>query len=261
MSSLIPIEYQNQRVLTTQQLAEVYEADPIKIQQNFNNNRDRYIPGKHYFVLEGENLKAFKNNLENFEVVADRASRLYLWTEKGAWMHAKSLNTDRAWEAYESLIDTYYDIKQAALDYSKLSPELQMFQYLFQSMAKQELRMQQLEEKTEKQAETITAIKDTIIQQPDNWREELNKMFNKIVMTVGGKQFQEMRKQSYEELERRAGVNLEVRLRNLRARMLDAGKCKTAINEACKLDVIADDKKLREIYSKIVQELYIKHVA
>lgn len=261
MSSLIPIEYQNQRVLTTQQLAEVYEADPIKINQNFNNNRDRYIPGKHYYVLEGENLRAFKNSLENFEVVGEKANRLYLWTEKGAWLHAKSLNTDKAWGAYEKLVDTYYDIKQAVLDMSKLSPELQMFRQIFKSVAQQELRMQQLEEQTARQTATITAIKDTIIQQPENWREELNKMFNKIVIAVGGEQFREMRKQSYEELECRAGCDLKARLRNLRARMLDAGKSKTQINNACKLDVIAEDKKLREIYSKIVQELYIKHVA
>lgn len=261
MSSLIPIEHQNQRVLTTQQLAEVYETDPIKIQQNFNNNRDRYIPGKHYYVLEGESLKAFKNSLENFEVVADRASRLYLWTEKGAWMHAKSLNTDRAWEAYEMLVDTYYEIKQAAIDYSELSPELQMFQQLFNCVAKQELRMKQLEEQAAKQEETLSAIKDTIILQPDNWREELNKMFNKIVDRIGGNKFWELRSQSYRELERRAGCNLDVRLKNLKARMFASGASKTAINEACKLDVIAEDKKLREIYSKIVQELYIKHVA
>jgi len=36
---------------------------------------------------------------------------LYLWTEKGAWLHAKSLNTDQAWDAYEALVDDYYRIK------------------------------------------------------------------------------------------------------------------------------------------------------
>jgi molybdopterin converting factor small subunit len=121
--------------------------------------------------------------------------------------------------------------------------------------------VQQLKADTSQAKQTVEAIKDTIIQQPDNWREELNKMFNKIVMKVGGKQFQEIRSQSYKELESRAGANLEARLKNLRVRMLEAGKSKTVINEACKLDVIAEDKKLREIYSKIVQELYIKHVA
>lgn len=134
---------------------------------------------------------------------------------------------------------------------------------IMQAQAMKQLRaeVQQLKADTSQAKETITAIKDTIILQPDNWRDELNKMFNKIVMTIGEKQFREMRSQSYKELERRAGCNLEMRLRNLRARMLASGASKTAINEACKLDVISEDKKLKEIYSKIIQELYIKHVA
>jgi hypothetical protein len=57
MSDLAPIEYQGQRILTTQQLAEAYEVDEGRISENFNRNRDRYSLGKHYFVLEGEDLK------------------------------------------------------------------------------------------------------------------------------------------------------------------------------------------------------------
>ena len=36
------------------------------------------------------------------------ASKLYLWTERGALLHAKSLNTDRAWEVYDRLVETYF---------------------------------------------------------------------------------------------------------------------------------------------------------
>ncbi|WP_207642469.1 hypothetical protein [Desulfosporosinus sp. I2] len=31
-------------------------------------------------------------------------------TITGAWLHAKSLNTDRAWKAYETLVDDYYRV-------------------------------------------------------------------------------------------------------------------------------------------------------
>lgn len=130
-----------------------------------------------------------------------------------------------------------------------------------QSMKQLREEVQQLKADTTQAKQTAEAIKDTIIQKPENWREELNKMLNKIVITIGDKQFREMRSQSYKELETRAGVNLDARLRNLRTRMMEAGKSKTQINNTCKLDVISEDKKLREIYSKIVQELYIKHVA
>lgn len=100
------------RVLTSRQLAEAYESEPIQIQQNFSNNRKRFIEGKHYILLIGEELKRFKRNLENFEVVAKTANRLYLWTEKGALLHAKSLNTDKAWEVYDYLVDFYFRAKE-----------------------------------------------------------------------------------------------------------------------------------------------------
>ena len=115
MNNLIPIEHKNQRVLTTQQLAEGYETEPIKIQQNFSNNRDRYIAGTHYFILEGEELRRFKGELENFEV-APNANRIFLWTEKGALLHAKSLNTDKAWEVYGMLVENYF--------HRKMTPQL-----------------------------------------------------------------------------------------------------------------------------------------
>lgn len=108
MNNLQVIEHQNQRVLTTAQLAEGYDAEAIKIQQNFSNNKERYSQGVHYYFLEGNELKAFKNSLENFELVSKNTPSLILWTEKGALLHAKSLNTDKAWQVYEMLVDTYF---------------------------------------------------------------------------------------------------------------------------------------------------------
>lgn len=64
-------------------------------------------------------MRAFKNQVENFDLVDGRASHRYLWTEKGALLHAKSLNTDKAWEAYEYLVD-FYRACQEFLDKLKL---------------------------------------------------------------------------------------------------------------------------------------------
>jgi hypothetical protein len=104
---LQPIEHQTQRILTTAQIAAAYGTDERRISENFNRNKERYTSGKHYFLLEGHNLKAFGDHYANC-VSVERASKLYLWTEKGALMHAKSLNTDKAWEIYEWLVDDYY---------------------------------------------------------------------------------------------------------------------------------------------------------
>lgn len=107
MNNLTVTEYKNIRVLTTQQIAEAYEADVKVISNNFNRNKERYIEGKHFICLEGEELKRFKTN-HHFDE-SSRINKLYLWTEKGAFLHAKSLNTDKAWEVYDRLVDEYFD--------------------------------------------------------------------------------------------------------------------------------------------------------
>ncbi len=102
------VEIKGIRVLTSKQLAECYESTPVRIKQNFNENRNRFVDGKHYISLTGDELKAFKKQVGNSYLVANRASHLYLWTEKGALLHAKSLNTDKAWEVYDYLVDFYF---------------------------------------------------------------------------------------------------------------------------------------------------------
>ena len=249
MSNIIPIEHNNQRVLTTQQLADGYETDAQIIRNNFNRNKDRYIPGIHYYLLEGAEFQAFKatNQID----LPLNINSMYLWTEKGALLHAKSLNTDRAWEVYQELVDTYFRAKELQ---QPLMSQIQILQQAINILAEQERKLLAIEG-------TVSAIKDTIIQEPDNWREDINRMFNKIVDRIGGEKFQEVRHESYKLLEQRAHVDLNRRLMNLRTRMLDQGATKTAIEKANKLDVIEQDPKLREIYSQIIKEYYIKFVA
>lgn len=107
MNNLVITEYKNIRVLTTQQIAEAYETDTRIISNNFNRNKERYVEGKHFVCLDGEELKEFKTN-HHFDE-SSRINKLYLWTEKGAFLHAKSLNTDKAWEVYDRLVDEYFE--------------------------------------------------------------------------------------------------------------------------------------------------------
>ena len=107
MNELQISEFKNIRVLTTQQIAEAYGTDSKVISNNFNRNKERYVEGKHFVCLEGEELKQFKTNHQFDE--SSKINKLYLWTEKGAFLHAKSLNTDEAWAVYENLVDTYFN--------------------------------------------------------------------------------------------------------------------------------------------------------
>ena len=116
------VEVKGMRTLTSKQLAECYGTTTNVIKKNFSRNREKYVEGKHYICFSGDELKRFKdevtkshlvnNQVENFDLVANRTSHLYLWTEKGALLHAKSLNTDKAWEVYDYLVDFYFRVKE-----------------------------------------------------------------------------------------------------------------------------------------------------
>lgn len=113
MNDLKLIEYLDIRVVTTKQIAEAYGTNRKQISQAFQKNKNRYTEKKHYFVISGEEKRSFINRLQ----ITDgslRAKELYLWTERGALLLAKSINTDTAWEAYERLVDFYFEKKQEA---------------------------------------------------------------------------------------------------------------------------------------------------
>ncbi|MGQ9025882.1 ORF6N domain-containing protein [Bacillus licheniformis] len=253
------IEKNNQRVLTTTQLAESYGTNNRRISENFKRNINRFKEGKHFYSLQGKEKRDFINHTQ-IEDGSKNAQTLYLWTEKGAWLHAKSLNTDQAWDAYEMLVDEYYNVKQTQIDTSQLSPELQMFKQIFDSVARTQLKQQEQDKRldaVEKKQEGITEI---LSLNPTEGRKKVNSLINKIAQARGGFQaYQDVRNESYQILEDRANAKLSVRLMNKKRKMALEGIPKSKIEKVNKMDVIADDTRLTEIYLAIVKELAIKH--
>ena len=133
------IEQSGQRVLTTAQLAEAYGTDSKVISKNFTRNKKHYQEGKHFYCLTGEELEKFA--VVNLTITNyGKARKLYLWTERGALFHAKSLNTDKAWEVYEFLVDSYFRAREAVQTSIKLS-------LLEQKLAEQQALQLELAEK------------------------------------------------------------------------------------------------------------------
>lgn len=111
MNKLTVLNHNNERVLTTKQLAEVYETEEANIKMNISRNKERFIEGKHYYKLTGEELKDFKNLVTDSYLVNKRTPSLILWTEKGASRMCKILDTDKAWEQFDILEETYFRVK------------------------------------------------------------------------------------------------------------------------------------------------------
>ena len=117
MSDLPILKHNGQRILTTQQLAEIYETSVDNIKMNFNRNNKNFEEGKHYYLLKGEELRNFKSQVTDSYLpleINKFASSLYLWTERGANRHCKILDTDKAWEQFDNLEETYFRVKETS---------------------------------------------------------------------------------------------------------------------------------------------------
>lgn len=114
------VEVNGIRVLLTRQLAEAYGTERQIISNNYTRNKKRYVEGKHVIILSGDYLKEFKAS-HQIDDNLKYAHTLYLWTEKGALLHAKSLNTDKAWEVYDYLVDFYFRAKEESKE-TKTAP-------------------------------------------------------------------------------------------------------------------------------------------
>ncbi|EFI5615731.1 ORF6N domain-containing protein [Escherichia coli] len=98
-------------VMTTELLADLYGTERQRLTNNFNRNKERFIEGKHFFLIEGDALRELKNenSLRVSVKIARNVRSLILWTERGAARHAKMLETDQAWEVFEKLEDSYFN--------------------------------------------------------------------------------------------------------------------------------------------------------
>lgn len=143
-------------------------------------------------------------------------------------------------------------IKQQ-LDTSNLSPELQFMNSVVQSLAKQEQETKRIENKVDSITE-IVALNST------DWRKDSRALISKMAKAQGGYEaYREVQSDIYQELDRRAGSSLKTRVTNKRRRMADEGASKSRRDKLSKLDVIAEDKRLLEIYLAIVKESAVKY--
>ena len=110
------IQYKSVPVMTTEQLADFYGTDPVRIRQNLERNQERFIENKHCFKISGQELKDFASSLKiltnSSMEISSKARSLTLWTEKGAARHAKILDTDQAWDIFEQLEEVYFVVKE-----------------------------------------------------------------------------------------------------------------------------------------------------
>jgi Rha family phage regulatory protein len=243
MNSLTIIKSNGQFAIDSREVAEMTEVRHSDLLEKINGYVVHLLNGKF------RSVEFFIKS--SYEDSTGRTLPCYLLTRKGCDMVANKMTGEKGVLFTAEYVTKFEEMEKAQ---QKPVTALEALAQTVQALQEQERRMTQIET-------TQQAIKDAVVSEPDNWREDINKKMNKIALTIGVNQYREVRAESYKLLEQRAGVNLERRLDNKKVRMLKEGASSTAIKNTRKIDVIDEDKKLREIYGKIVSEYFIKYVA
>lgn len=161
--------------------------------------------------------------------------------------------SEKGKQARQYFIKVEKEFKQKALNTQALSPQLQ-------ALISIELKQKQLEQDVIDNKQEIQEIRDVVALSSTNWKAGSSR----IISTIAGKlgdfsHIKEIRNEIYKQLEQRAACDLKRRLTNKRYRQAENGVCKSKRDKLNNIDVIADDKKLIEVYVAIVKEMAIKY--
>lgn len=152
------------------------------------------------------------------------------------------------------------DVLAQAFLHQRPQTQLEVLQGAINQMVEQEKRIVLVESRmdaAEKRQEHITEV---LSLHPTEWRPKTTAMLNKISFARGGEgAYQAVRNESYDKLEERAKCKLSVRVTNIKKRMALEGVAKSKVNKVTKLDAIAEDARLTEIYLAIVKEMAIRY--
>lgn len=101
------LEYKGQRVLTLAMIDKMHQRATGTARRNFNQNKERFTAGKHYIFIP-------KTAIDEIRTIGLTAAPngVYLFTEGGYLLLAKSLQDDRAWDVQDNLIDKYFRVKE-----------------------------------------------------------------------------------------------------------------------------------------------------
>lgn len=262
MSNIIKILNENgQLVVTSRQIGEDFEKEHSKVNRDIENliegiakNGDTY---NHLFI---ESQYQHEQNKQTY--------REYLLTRDGFSLLVMGFTGAKALEWKLKYIEAFNKMEQTLKEQQK--PACIEDLIIMQAQSLKDIR-QQLNEvnhhalaasaKAEETKEELQNVRDIITLNPNSWRTEVTNLLNKIAKERGGtgQAYQEIRNESYKFLDERAGAKLSIRLTNRRRKVLEETGSKSKADKITKLDCIADDKRLTEVYLAIVKDMAIKN--
>src|SRR5690625_1693334 len=200
----------NQPITTSRNVAENFEKNHRDVLKAIDELSEGVA--QNFATLFHETTYTHSQNKQQY--------REYYMTKDGFTLLAMGFTGKRALDFKLAYIEQFNkmekQIKQQ-FDTSQLSPELQMFNQIFQTVANNELKTKQLENKVDK-------ISDLMTLDAKDWRKEMVTILRRIAIKQGGMdKYSEITNESYIRLEAKARCNLNTRLENRKKNMIAQG--------------------------------------
>lgn len=158
--------------------------------------------------------------------------------------------------------------KTSVVNLKELSPELQMFSQIFNSVAQQQLEQKRQAEQINRIERTQTAIANTFQKMDDT--EDFQRWANNCITKIAespyfdkgtnrSMRYSMARKESYERLTQKRNCRLDDRVRKAVGRALEERPDikKTELKKINKIYVIANDRDLRPAYELVLKEMMV----
>lgn len=243
MTNLVVLQ-NNQPVTTSLNVAETFKKEHRHVLRDLDNLKEGV---QNWADLFQESSYVHPQNKQ--------AYRMIYMNRDGFTLLAMGFTGKRAIEFKLQYINEFNKMEnhiKAQLDTSQLSPELQMFNQMFLAVANAEKEAKEVKEEV-KNMKLIFSVN------ANEWREKVTVILRKIAANFGGAEpFKSIIQMSYERFESRAHCDLNRRLENRQTKMAAKGMSPTAIKKLNKLDCIAEEQRLIEIYLTVVKEMAIQ---
>ena len=249
MNQLTILTKGNQQVVDSREVAEMVGKTHAHLLRDIAGYIEVLEGGKSNFGFSDFFIESTYLSEQNKELPC------YLLTKKGCDMVANKMTGEKGVLFTAAYVTAFEQMREhiQQTNLSGLSPQLQLLINMEMEQKRQAEQLATVEQK-------VDGIRDLVAINPNGWREDCRKLIARIAQTLGGMAYiRDVNTEVYDLVDARAGVSLAVRLTNKRRRMADEGVCRSTRDKLSKVDVIADDKKLIEIYIKVVRELAVKY--
>ena len=240
---------EGEKVVLAKTIAEIHGVRLNDIQSLINENIDEFE--------EGIDILDLKNSTDSIGSLLElgftkqsiaNSKNIYILSEQGYIALVSLMRTEKAKELRKKFRREYFAMRKQIKEQKPACIEDLI---IMQAQSLKDMRQQVNQANNNalranklaiEAQEEVKSIKEVVSLDTTSWRSETQTLIAKIARNQGGfEHINLLKSESYELLNKRFGVNLDIRLTNKRRRMAEEGVSKSKRDKTNYLDVISED--------------------